>query len=128
VPPAHLRYIQAGERSGADWKDVAHVLGAGLGKPAREGWASSRYSEVAALIGRGTPLVGHARLSHAVRLLSQAILDRRPALRMLATVIAIEGLLCGAARNTSLARRASSSPAARQLTRSAVVAGPLAIS
>jgi len=108
VPSASVLYVQGGgEGPRVGWRSTGHVLGAGLGETARHSWTSSRFPDAAALIGCSDTLAGHDRLLHAIRLLSQAILDNRPAVRMLATVIAIECMLGGGGKKYELARRAA---------------------
>jgi hypothetical protein len=102
----HLRYVRVDATGGVGFSHTGGLVGAGFADGEREHWAAARFAEAAELVGCADLSPGPAHLMLGVRLLSQAVLEPRPPMRLLATVIATETLL-GRGKTYQLARRAA---------------------
>jgi hypothetical protein len=102
----HLRYLRLDATGGVGFSHTGGVIGADFPDGEREHWVAARFAEAAELVGCADLSPGPAQLMLGVRLLSQAVLEPRPPMRLLATVIATETLL-GRGKMYQLARRAA---------------------
>lgn len=101
-----IRYIAMDARAGVGGPRRGDHLGTTLTEDDEEAWASSRgIARVAPLIDRDDLADGHVRALMGVRLLSQAMLEHRDAMRLLNVMVAADALLGRRARSFELARR-----------------------
>lgn len=108
---SRTRYIAVGEVNGPGFRNKGEVPGFTLDGEAYAAWNDSEvFPAVAALVGTSPDADGHRRALVGVQLLSQAILEHRPAFKILSLVIGIESMLLErlpVAQGFRLARRAS---------------------
>lgn len=104
---ARTLYLPLDEAAGVGWRGNSVHLGSHFDEVVKQKWASSRFAQLADLQGQAALSTGPARAILAIRLLSQAVLEQRPSLRLLGTAIAIEALLGGGGKAFELARRAA---------------------
>lgn len=102
---SHLQYLaldddddgaaeaaNAGNAAWAGFRNRGDVLGSTFDEAAKGEFDSSPLGRLAALVGTADLAAGPARARFAVRLLSQAIREHRPAMRTLNVVMAVEAL------------------------------------
>jgi hypothetical protein len=106
-----IRYITLGEQGSLGSRNRGEALGFTLGQEARTAWNDSAiFPGLAALVGADPTTDGHRRALVGVQLLSQAILEHRPAFKILNLIIGLESMLLERRRQSQgfrLARRAS---------------------
>jgi hypothetical protein len=106
VRALHFHYVDLDKPNSLGYRNPGDIVGSGFSPESRQALASSRLAELANLAASPNPPPGPARAMLAVRLLSRAVLEENPALKLLSTVIAIETLL-GGGKTYQLARRAA---------------------
>lgn len=116
VRRSHLQYLAAADRdedgaaeaarspAWAGFRNRGDVLGYTFDYQSKQTFESGPLGRLAAFIGARDLPVGPVRARLAVRLLSQAIREHRPAMRTLNSVMAVEALL-GKMRTRQLAQR-----------------------
>ena len=106
-----IRYIMLGEESGPGFRNRGEALGFTFNQEAHAAWNDSAiFPGLAALVGANLAADGHRRALAAVQLLSQAILEHRPAFKILNLIIGLESMLLEQRpepQGLRLARRAS---------------------
>lgn len=101
-----IRYIAMDARAGVGGLRRGDHLGTALSEEDEHAWAGSRgIARVASLIDRDDLSDGQVRALMGVRLLSQAMLEHRDAMRLLDVMVAADALLGRGARSFELARR-----------------------
>jgi hypothetical protein len=108
---SRIRYIATGEVNGPGFRNRGEVLGFTLNHDAHNTWDDlSVFPRLAALVGENQTADGHRRALVGVQLLSQAILEHRPAFKVLNLIIGLESMLLdrrSESQGFRLARRAS---------------------
>jgi hypothetical protein len=109
---SNVRYLVAGDKPGPGNRNRGDVLGWTFSSDALAKWRDSpALTSVAALVGTNEPLEeGPRRARLGVQLLSQAILEHRPAFKILNLLIALESMLLersSVSQSFRLARRAA---------------------
>ena len=92
---SNVRYFTVGEEGGPAFRNRGEVLGSTLNEETHAAWQASRtFASLAAQVGADGPLdEGARRALLGVQLLSQAVLEHRPAFKILNLVIALESML-----------------------------------
>lgn len=92
---SHVRYLTVGDRAGPGVRNRGEAVGCTFDDAAHDAWLGSRtFTSLAALVGVDHPLEeGHRRALLGVQLLSQAVLEHRPAFKILNLMIALESML-----------------------------------
>jgi hypothetical protein len=92
---SHVRYLTVGESRGPGFRYRGEAVGCTFDDQTHTAWQGSRtFTSLAALVGADGPLEeGQRRALLGVQLLSQAVLEHRPAFKILSLVIALESML-----------------------------------
>jgi hypothetical protein len=92
---SNVRYFTVGEEGGPAFRNRGEVLGSTLNEETHAAWQASRtFASLAAQVGADGPLdEGARRALLGVQLLSPAVLEHRPAFKILNLIIALESML-----------------------------------
>jgi hypothetical protein len=103
---SHVRYLTTGEPRGPGYRYRGEAVGCTFNDQTHASWQGSRtFTSLAALVGADGPIEeGQRRALLGVQLLSQAVLEYRPAFKILNLVIALESMLLDRSRGPQTLR------------------------